>query len=46
VASKTVGEAIDMSPEPIIDGAIDDNGYWYWRYGSSNERSRGVPNFR
>ena len=30
----------------VIDVAIDGNGYWYWRCGSSNERSRGAPNFR
>jgi hypothetical protein len=29
-----------------IDVAIDGNGYWYWRCGGSNERSRGAPNFR
>jgi hypothetical protein len=30
----------------VIDVAIDGNGYWFWRCGSSNERSRGAPNFR
>ena len=30
----------------VIDVAIDGNGYWYWRCGSSNERLRGAPNFR
>jgi hypothetical protein len=30
----------------VIDVAIDGNGYWYWRCGGSNERSRGAPNFR
>lgn len=29
-----------------IEVAIDGNGYWYWRCGSSGERSRGAPNFR
>jgi hypothetical protein len=29
-----------------IDVAIDGDGYWYWRCGSSGERSRGAPNFR
>jgi hypothetical protein len=30
----------------VIDVAIDGNGYWYWRCGGSNEKSRGAPNFR
>ncbi|MCM3877446.1 MAG: hypothetical protein NEA02_13655 [Thermoanaerobaculia bacterium] len=29
-----------------VDVAIDGNGYWYWRCGSSNEKSRGTPNYR
>lgn len=29
-----------------VDVAIDGDGYWRWRCGSSNERSRGAPNFR
>ena len=29
-----------------IDVAIDGNGYWYWRCGSTGERSRGEPNYR
>ena len=29
-----------------IDVAIDGNGYWHWRCGSSSERSRGSSNFR
>lgn len=29
-----------------VDVAIDGNGYWYWRCGSTLEKSRGAPNFR
>jgi hypothetical protein len=29
-----------------VDVAINGDGYWRWRCGSSNERSRGAPNFR
>jgi hypothetical protein len=29
-----------------VDVAISGEGYWRWRCGSSNERSRGAPNFR
>ena len=29
-----------------VDVAIDGNGYWYWKCGTSIEKSRGVPNYR
>lgn len=29
-----------------IDVAVDGSGYWYWRCGSTGERSRGAPAFR
>lgn len=29
-----------------IDVAIDGNGYWYWRCGSTLEKSRGAASFR
>jgi hypothetical protein len=29
-----------------IDVAIDGNGYWYWRCGTTREKSRGEPNYR
>jgi hypothetical protein len=29
-----------------IDVAIDGSGYWYWRCGSTGERSRGASSFR
>ena len=29
-----------------VDVAIDGDGYWRWRCGDSNEKSRGKPNYR
>jgi hypothetical protein len=38
--------AIPRGPLVTVDVAIDGQGYWYWRCGSSGERSRGEPNYR
>jgi hypothetical protein len=37
---------IPRGPQVTVDVAIDGQGYWYWRCGSSGERSRGEPNYR
>jgi hypothetical protein len=38
--------AIPRGKTTVVDVAIDGDGYWRWRCGNTNERSRGVPNYR
>jgi hypothetical protein len=37
---------IPRGPQITVDVAIDGQGFWFWRCGSSGERSRGEPNYR
>jgi hypothetical protein len=38
--------AIPRGHKTVVDVAITGNGYWYWRCGSTLEKSRGEPNYR
>ena len=37
---------IPRGKKTVVDVAISGSGYWFWRCGTTGERSRGAPNYR
>jgi|OpeIllAssembly_1097287.scaffolds.fasta_scaffold649168_2 hypothetical protein len=37
---------IERGAHPNVDVAIDGDGYWHWKCGNTNEKSRGASSYR